>query len=133
MAILPVHSSGKGLPSQTYRKLREKVLLLLVFVGFLLICFGAFGFVPDMFDVSPAKPSAAAGRTLTNKPEIVEVIDKPQIPAHPNGDHADRAKADVEDPNAGVTNAVDADLDSLDKSSPEHHRLFVKKVCQLTI
>ena len=52
MAILPTHHS-RFQPIPVHRsglRLREKYVLLLIFIAFLLLCFGAFFFVPDLRD-----------------------------------------------------------------------------------
>lgn len=51
MAILPTHTRYQ--PTPVYRsglRLREKYVLMLIFVAFLLLCFGAFFYVPDLKD-----------------------------------------------------------------------------------
>lgn len=51
MAILPTHTRFQNTP--VYRsglRLREKYVLLLIFVAFLLMCFGAFFYVPELKD-----------------------------------------------------------------------------------
>ncbi|XP_031554360.1 mannosyl-oligosaccharide 1,2-alpha-mannosidase IA-like [Actinia tenebrosa] len=51
MAILPTHTRYQATP--VYRsglRLREKYVLMLIFVAFLLLCFGAFFYVPDLKD-----------------------------------------------------------------------------------
>lgn len=53
MAILPTHHSRSFHPIPGHRsglRLREKYVLMLIFVAFLLLCFGAFFFVPDLRD-----------------------------------------------------------------------------------
>lgn len=51
MAILPTHTRFQPVP--VYRsglRLREKYVLMLIFVAFLLMCFGAFFYVPELKD-----------------------------------------------------------------------------------
>lgn len=51
MAILPTHTRFQNPP--VYRsglRLREKYVLMLIFVAFLLMCFGAFFYVPELKD-----------------------------------------------------------------------------------
>ena len=53
MAILPTHHSRSFHPIPGHRsglRLRGKYVLRLIFVAFLLLCFGAFFFVPDLRD-----------------------------------------------------------------------------------
>jgi mannosyl-oligosaccharide alpha-1,2-mannosidase len=51
MAILPTHTRFQPIPvSRSGLRLREKYVLMLIFVAFLLLCFGAFFYVPDLKD-----------------------------------------------------------------------------------
>lgn len=51
MAVLPTHHTFRPIPvHRSGLRLREKYVLMLIFVAFLLLCFGAFFFVPDMRD-----------------------------------------------------------------------------------
>ena len=52
MAILPTHHSRfQTIPlHRSGLRLREKYVLMLIFIAFLLLCFGAFFFVPDLRD-----------------------------------------------------------------------------------
>lgn len=53
MAILPTHHNRNFHPIPVHRsglRLREKYVLMLIFIAFLLLCFGAFFFVPDLRD-----------------------------------------------------------------------------------
>lgn len=53
MAVLPTHHSRNFHPIPVNRsglRLREKYVLMLIFIAFLLLCFGAFFFVPDLRD-----------------------------------------------------------------------------------
>ena len=51
MAILPTHQKFHSIPvNRSGLRLREKYVLVLIFIAFLLLCFGAFFFVPDLRD-----------------------------------------------------------------------------------
>ena len=52
MAILPTHyNKFHSIPvHRSGLRLKEKYVLLVIFVSFLLLCFGAFFFVPDLRD-----------------------------------------------------------------------------------
>lgn len=51
MAILPTHHRFQPIPvHRSGLRLREKYVLMLIFIAFLLLCFGAFFFVPDLRD-----------------------------------------------------------------------------------
>ncbi|XP_068755290.1 mannosyl-oligosaccharide 1,2-alpha-mannosidase IB-like [Montipora capricornis] len=51
MAILPTHQKFHSIPvNRSGLRLREKYVLMLIFIAFLLLCFGAFFFVPDLRD-----------------------------------------------------------------------------------
>lgn len=48
MAILPTHQRFQ--PVRSGLRLREKYVLMIIFVAFIMLCFGAFFFVPDLRD-----------------------------------------------------------------------------------
>ena len=48
MAILPTHQRFQ--PVRSGLRLREKYVLMVIFIAFVLLCFGAFFFVPDLRD-----------------------------------------------------------------------------------
>ena len=126
MAILPIHSFQKG---NSPRKVREKVLLVLVFVGFLLICFGAFHFVPDLFEKPRAVEAPSTTLSHVDAGGGHNAVDKPHI-EEANGGVVSNVESRKEDT---LVNAIDEELEALGKNSAEHHRLFVKKVCFCTI
>eukprot|EP00117_Sycon_ciliatum_P044095 scpid39647/ scgid31854/ Mannosyl-oligosaccharide 1,2-alpha-mannosidase IB; Mannosidase alpha class 1A member 2; Processing alpha-1,2-mannosidase IB len=138
MALLPLHSTnGKAGPGLGTRKVREKALLLFIFACFVLICFGALNFAPESWDKGNAGISLSS--IQTSRPYHVEVLARPdqilaRIRNHVKADVAD--VADVDSVTDAVTTSkatlkyLDIDVSSLDKSSPQYRRLFVKKMAQ---
>lgn len=48
MAILPTHQRFQ--PVRSGLRLKEKYVLMIIFIAFVMLCFGAFFFVPDLRD-----------------------------------------------------------------------------------
>lgn len=50
MAVLPTHTRHTNPVYRSGLRLREKYVLMLIFIAFLLMCFGAFFYVPELKD-----------------------------------------------------------------------------------
>lgn len=82
MAVLPTHHTFRPIPvHRSGLRLREKYVLMLIFVAFLLLCFGAFFFVPDMRDrtylENAYKKFVGGGEIIPLKPPKTPILRVP--------------------------------------------------------
>lgn len=144
MAILPTHHS-RFHPIPVHRsglRLREKYVLMLIFIAFLLLCFGAFFFVPDLRDRTylehAYKKFVGAGGDIfpikaPKTPIVKQVEEATSLPIKKEADDA-RVEKQNEEVNLSENNPTKLSLnhkDLIEKIRKEKEKFIQEKKSQV--